>query len=653
MVTNLGKYEREGEGTAEYPPGAVLAERYRIISTAGRGGMGLVYKVEQIFINKILALKTIDRRDLSDIAVRRFQHEARATFAVSHPNIVCVHDFGLLNDTTPFLAMDFVDGETLSQVIARSGSGVPVEQAIPIFIQVCFGLAAAHDVGIVHRDLKPSNIIVVKDAVIGSEGSVKVVDFGIAKLTQHDGGEIQALTRTGEIFGSPLYMSPEQCKSGRVDHRSDVYSLGCVLFEALTGAPPFIGDSALTTMMQHQGENAPTLKQASLGTEFSPRLEAILAKMLAKDPNDRYQNLGFVAHALASVLGSKSVVAPEPPAPKKAEKKTIAATNTVSISWPTLVLLLTFVAAAFAVGGYLLGTHNAGRVRQTVTAISPTTESAEQATAHNPSDGALIQETGKQFFPPDDDALKDLKSKLQHPSADGELALMGVTLSSSIMKEIADTKWITSAKLNYCTFDNQSFELLAKKPNLDSLFVSDSNFNDVGATQISRCRSLVRLEAARSAITDAGVVQFARLNRLNNVQLSETHVTDRGVAALANNPGLEVVRLVRCKQITNTVFAPFMHSRVTTIDLKQNGQIGDGALAFIEKIPHLGFINLEDTSVTTQGIEHFLSTNKNINALAITGTPVSQQDLVWLKRKFPSIKFSDRQKIDPGSDGVL
>jgi serine/threonine protein kinase len=647
MLTNLGKHEREGEGTAEYPPGTVLAERYRIIATAGRGGMGLVYKVQQIFINKILALKTIDRRDLSDTAVRRFHHEARATFAVSHPNIVCVHDFGLLNDTTPFLVMDFVEGETLAQVIARSGSGVAVEQAIPTFIQVCFGLAAAHDVGIVHRDLKPSNIIVVRGAEIGGEGSVKVVDFGIAKLTQHDGGEIQALTRTGEIFGSPLYMSPEQCKSGSVDLRSDVYSLGCVLFETLTGAPPFIGDSALTTMMQHLGENAPTLKQASLGTEFPEKLEYILARMLDKDPSNRYQNLGLVAHALASVLGSESVVVEEATA-KAAEKKTIAPTKTVTMSPAIFAFLFVAVAAIFSVGGYLLGRHNNDPARQPAPAISSTTETADQANSHIPSYGALLQETQQHFLPADDHAaIVDVKTKLEHPTPGGELAFMGVTLSTSMMKQIADAKWVTSAKWNYCTFDNKGFGLLAKKPNLDSLFASDSNFDDVGANLISSSRSLTRLELARTALTDDGLTQFVRLKRLSNLQVAQTRVTDFGIATLANMPSLEMLRVAHCKQITNAAFAPFTNSRVSTVDLGANKQIGDDALTYLTKMPRLRMIHLEGTSVTVQGLDHLLSTNGYINGLALSDALFPAQDLNRLKNKFPSVKFTQGQADDP------
>jgi serine/threonine protein kinase len=182
--------------------------------------MGLVYRVNQIFLNKEFALKTIDKHFMSEIAVRRFQQEARTAFSLEHPSIIAVNDFGVLDDQSPFLVMDLVRGETLGERLKRTGP-LTLEEAIPIFVQVCFGLAYAHECDVVHRDIKPNNIMLLKGMPLGSEGSVKIVDFGIAKFTQHEGGEMQALTRTGEIFGSPLYMSPEQCSGGRVDHRAD------------------------------------------------------------------------------------------------------------------------------------------------------------------------------------------------------------------------------------------------------------------------------------------------------------------------------------------------------------------------------------------------------------------------------------------------
>lgn len=281
----------------DFVAGQIVAGRYRIIGKIAEGGMGIVYKVEQIFIKKELALKTITLR--SDMSWRRFKHEAQAAFAVNHPNLISVHDFGVLEESdTPFLVMELLEGETLAERLKRT-TRLSVAEAAQIFAQVCLGLAHAHSQGVVHRDIKPSNINLT--AGPDDQLTVKVLDFGIAKLATREGGEIQALTQTGEIFGSPFYMSPEQCSGSKIDHRADVYSLGCTIFEALTGTPPFVGQTALATMALHQSGRVLPMKEASLGETFPVSLEEIVMKMLAKKPEERYQNLGKAAHDLANV----------------------------------------------------------------------------------------------------------------------------------------------------------------------------------------------------------------------------------------------------------------------------------------------------------------------------------------------------------------
>lgn len=290
-----------------FQPGQILGGKYKVLSLIGSGGMGTVYSVSQMFLHKEFALKTLDKRKITASSIRRFQQEAKAASSLSHPNLVQVHDFGFLDDEQPYLVMDLIRGSTLSTIIKEKGQ-LEIEDTISIIAQVCLGLSYAHDQGVVHRDLKPGNIIIVEDALLGSEGSVKIVDFGIAKIIGNDDGEIQALTNTGEIFGSPLYMSPEQCLGGKVDHRSDIYSLGCVFYECLTGAPPHVGQNALRTMMLHESEPALSLKEAALGKEFPEGLEKILAKMLAKSPAERYPDLGLVAHDLSSIFHNQPLV---------------------------------------------------------------------------------------------------------------------------------------------------------------------------------------------------------------------------------------------------------------------------------------------------------------------------------------------------------
>lgn len=279
--------------------GQVLDGKYEVLSLLGKGGMGTVYRVKQKLLGVDLALKTLDAEQLSDsAAARRFQTEAKAAFSLKHPNLVKVHDFGVFENGQPFFAMDLVEGQTLQDMIKQKGR-LSLEQIEAIFTQICFGLAFAHSKSVVHRDVKPGNIMVT-GGDLRTEGSVKILDFGIAKVVAADRGEMDALTRTGEIFGSPLYMSPEQCSGLAIDHRTDVYSLGCVLFEALTGTPPLIGTNPLRTMMMHVNDEPPSLKEAAMGVEFPPQIERVVSKMLSKAASDRYSDLSIAAHEISA-----------------------------------------------------------------------------------------------------------------------------------------------------------------------------------------------------------------------------------------------------------------------------------------------------------------------------------------------------------------
>ena len=318
MNTN-SDLESTGESTSrnfvELECGEIIQERYQVIHLLGRGGMGSVYKVEDIRTKSFYALKFLNKQQSNDSAWKRFENEIKATNKLDHPNLVKVHESGLLPNGQPYFIMDLIQGESLAQILRKSGR-LPLEKVLKIFVQVGFALSYAHSKGIIHRDIKPSNIMLHHTGNQTTSGSVvKVVDFGIAKLSGKDDFNQQTLTKTGEIFGSPLYMSPEQCMGGAIDPRTDLYSMGCVIYEALTGAPPLVGDSALSTMMKHQSEAALPLKEASLGIDFPEGIEQIVSKLLAKDVKDRYQSAQLVTSHLAaceSIPGTKQNNGTEP-----------------------------------------------------------------------------------------------------------------------------------------------------------------------------------------------------------------------------------------------------------------------------------------------------------------------------------------------------
>ncbi len=268
--------------------GKPFAERYVIESFVGLGGMSVVYRANHKLMDRIVAIKMLHANIKNDpTSLERFRMEAQAASSLSHQNIIAVYDFGVTDQGDAFFVMDFLDGENLQDMIERKGK-IPFERALPIFKQVADGLGAAHKKSIVHRDLKPANVILLKQ----DDGSevVKLVDFGIAKLLPASGKKQQQLTRTGEVFGSPIYMSPEQCQGIELDRRSDIYALGCLMYETLAGVPPLAGNTFLETLNMHVNDMPKPFAELDPTLKVPPALEQIIFRCMAKKPDDRFQN---------------------------------------------------------------------------------------------------------------------------------------------------------------------------------------------------------------------------------------------------------------------------------------------------------------------------------------------------------------------------
>jgi serine/threonine-protein kinase len=276
--------------------------RYEVVAELGRGAMGVVYKAIDPLLERSVAIKTVnmgfEKEGMANYEAR-FYHEARAAGGLNHPNIVTIYDVGKSGDIA-YMAMEFIEGDEL-RVLLASDNPLPVAQAVSIAAQVAEGLAFAHERGVVHRDIKPGNIMIVPGK------PVKITDFGIARMRA-----TASLTQTGTMLGSPKYMSPEQVLGKRADHQSDIFSLGVILYEMLAGVPPFSGDSVTAVMYQiaHFAPPAPSAVRREVGEA----LDQIVAKMLAKPIEERYQSAADVARDLRAVerLGERQMAAHPP-----------------------------------------------------------------------------------------------------------------------------------------------------------------------------------------------------------------------------------------------------------------------------------------------------------------------------------------------------
>jgi serine/threonine-protein kinase len=372
--------------------GQIIENRYRLVRPIGSGAMGEVYEAEHIYINKRVALKLLHRHLVTNTeAVQRLHREARSTSGIGHPNIVHIEDFGHAEDGAVYLAMEWLEGETLRDRLERGP--LPIPDALAIMSAIASGVAASHASGVIHRDLKPANIFLARQRD-GSE-VVKVLDFGIAKLAAGDA----SLTQTGAFIGTPHYMAPEQADATRVDGRSDVYSMGVILYELACGQIPFGGDSVVAVLQQHAGAAPTPPRKRAPERGISAELEAIILRALAKRSDERYSDAlafkaavdaqrersatgarrntdrGMVAHSGSAASAPEPAPAPSPaptvvsaprdqarrprrpssaPGPAPEDSFDLSIPGGKRRRWPLVLALGALAAGAIGGGGYLL-----------------------------------------------------------------------------------------------------------------------------------------------------------------------------------------------------------------------------------------------------------------------------------------------------------
>lgn len=352
--------------------GTVLAGNYEILDVLGQGGMGVVYRGKHSLMERIVAIKMLLSQLISDTnSVKRFQQESKASARLKHPHIIDVYDFGISPAGQPYIVMEFLEGTPLSDLIKKEGQ-ISVDRSIKLIAQACDALDHAHKQGVVHRDLKPSNIVLT--TYDEEKDYVKVVDFGVAKLIEiGNNGEGQRLTQAGEVCGSPVYMSPEQCMGQELDARSDIYSMGIVLYETLTGKLPILGKTMVDTMSKHISEPPVPFNVARPDLYIPERLEWVVNKALSKDPANRQQSMEELKFDL-----DLAIPRPGKSAVLRTQEQSGGMDNIVSFvkevpiwTWVAAVALL------FAAGGIIM--HAVTEKPATTSIVAPKTEDAAKA----------------------------------------------------------------------------------------------------------------------------------------------------------------------------------------------------------------------------------------------------------------------------------
>ncbi|MBA3994126.1 MAG: hypothetical protein C0469_11415 [Cyanobacteria bacterium DS2.3.42] len=625
------------QAPVELQPGVILLEKFKIIELLGVGGMGSVYRVEHLFMHQQYALKCLNKCQRNDINWRRFENEAKAANMLDHANLLRVFEFGLLAGGRPYFLMELVNGVTLADEIRKLGR-LPMKRAIKIFIQVAFAIHYAHEHGIIHRDLKPSNIMLEKKE--GEEGeAVKVVDFGIAKLTGVDEFNQQTLTKTGEIFGSPLYMSPEQCTGIGIDSRSDLYSLGCLFYESLTSAPPFIGESALATMMKHQNEPPLSLKEASMGIGFPIGLEKIVAKLLEKDPAMRYQKANSLAADLIELErtlsgDTNSSTATHQIGELRADRGKSAAHNPADNAINTiLIACLAGVLGAVAGGGICYAIMS-GQIKELKTyyeakansespfASAPNTPPVKTATESTPkpASGSYSKIVGNErilTFPKDvclgtiidDFAFTSQAEGVARFPKQRRLSLMvrnNALESPDLLSGFAPDDLVVLNFSSAPTFKSEGFQAIAGLTGLRALNVKNTLFNN---SSLSSLDNLVNLRYANfnsTRVHGDGLSKMSILKYLNAIDVSNNSGMLPFCQNLFSLNNLYELQMQQCQLDDVTAKDVSRCQSLKVLCLSGNKDITDAGVSYLKDLKTLNWLDLTGTSVSPNCLESLI-----------------------------------------------
>lgn len=449
--------------------------------------MSVVYKAQHTLMGNLVAIKVLQERLSDDAAYqKRFLLEAKSTILLEDPNIIRVFDFGMLEGGASYLVMEYVDGQSLSEIITKQHHLEP-EQAIGIFKQIAKGLAHAHAKGILHRDLKPSNVIAIHE---GDELKIKVVDFGIAKMIGGDGAH-GSLTVTGEVLGSPNYMSPEQCLGRQADARSDIYSMGCLMYEALTGKAPHTGNNVLETLHKHINETPEPITQF-VRHPLAKQLSIIVNHAMEKDPDKRYQSFDELVNDLSELEQGRSIAS---------KRRSTVGLRNISIAGTIAIAACTAAVICF----FFSIKHDAPQSTQPPSAV-PAAPTAKPTLAELEE---KVQLERAQLFACD---LDDSDLDKLHLSNRTQLRTIN----------LRNNPKITSAG---------AIKLLSL-PNLRWLMLDGTSVDDTFLAQLHKAPQLQSLTIGNTKVTSAAFNNLKKLPKLRELWLMELNLTDRDMQRL-------------------------------------------------------------------------------------------------------------------------
>jgi serine/threonine protein kinase len=606
--------------------GRKIVGNYEFLEFVGSGGMGVIYKARHPVLKRLVAVKMLHSHLMTDVIVKRFQQEALAVSGLSHANVIAVHDFGLSEHGQPYMVMDFVDGKPLSEILRQGTLGI--EPVLNIAIQLAEGLQHAHEHGVLHRDLKPSNIMVTDADCDFPEA--KIVDFGIAKIME---SESTRVTQTGELLGTPQYMSPEQCRGGELDARSDVYSLGCVIFEAITGKPPFSGESMVSVIVDQISKPARSLGEVRPDIQFPIELEDLLAKALAKEPVDRFQSMNAL---LQEMIDVQRVVA-------QREKSKKSIWRYLKLNRDQRHVLMLSIASAFALIG--VASSSLLYVKTVQAELEKKKGAALQASAA-PVPARTPDYLFKRIAKDRVDMIKFIPAdKFDYSFAErffsrniyiDYLDCRGSQVNDAALVFIGkqiDLKWLS---LQHTKVTDKGLDYLKDLVWLNELHLDETEITAGGIKKLSPMRNLSVLSVGATNIGDKGLenLHYLPVQSLS-LAMSKVPLTDNSFRLLSAHKPLLVLNLWNVKDLPEASIARLGSLPNFQELLLEDTDIKDSAIPYICKIKTLKVIELAGTQVSLSGIKQ-LSKMPNLELIKFRGAPITAEWIPVLA-KFPKL----------------
>lgn len=590
----LFRNERDetSEPQAEFPVDASSfpIDRYAPLKRIGMGANGTVYLCRDRLLKKKVAVKVLNV--LTSDQLVAFHREAKATSQFEHPNIVKVLDFGVSGGKFPYMVLEYVDGLSLDELLQQRGA-IALEEALPIFVQLCDALAYAHKRNLFHRDVKPANVII--GGTTSGELRAWLIDFGVGVFRQ------EADAQGSSAAGSPAYMSPDQIKGQSFDERSEIYSLGCMLFEVLTGRLPFDAQTSLELLTMHAQEPPPTLAEANRVIVYSEGVEDIAARCLEKSPDDRFQSVGELRQALLDLEADKtsvtSVVSKEDPKeanePRSLTPSEQQRGSVLVIACVTMLVLICTISGAYVFRG-------------------------EQ------KNHETVIKTRKFDDPQLSDAIDTLESDTWYEGLDGTGNIgwtSGPNLKDEEFKKLLNEKDLSRINVSLTDYaTGEGFKYL-KGRGVKEISIKSTGLTDEGLKTISQLKSLEVLRICiQSHITESGMASLPSLPNLRGLDLNTMTVPTGSMESVAKIKKLSSMSLYNAKNVTVADIARLIPlQRIHFLDLTGTG-LDNSVIPHLVKLKNLDHLRLGKLNLTDENLE-LLATLPRLHTVWLAHNP--------------------------------